>query len=195
MIPQLMARVECSSVIINVVTAGTYESEYAALFSTCQKAVVLRNALVDLGYEQGPTLVICDNKCASGIAADSVTQRRSKAMDMRFHLTRDRVRQEVNSPLSGDPALSTSLMYFKKPYLLKILTLLQHGYLSVNTLANMLMYVTSMYTYVMCIDCEGVLIYAVLTVSNFICLTITTLRALANLYFFNENLLSYSLVG
>jgi hypothetical protein len=62
--------VECSSVIIDVVTAGTYKSEYAALFSTCQKAVVLRNALVDLGYEQGPTLVICDNKCASGIAAE-----------------------------------------------------------------------------------------------------------------------------
>ncbi len=50
-----------------------------ALFITCQKNAVLWNALVDLGYEQGPTLVICDSKCASGIAADSVTQRRSKA--------------------------------------------------------------------------------------------------------------------
>jgi hypothetical protein len=85
--------IDCSSVIIDVVTEGTYESEYYALYINCQKAVVTRNTLEDLGYPQGPTLVICDNKCASGIAADLVTQRRSKAMDMRFHWTRDRVRQ------------------------------------------------------------------------------------------------------
>ena len=34
-----------------------------------------------------------DNKCAAGIANDTVTQRHSKAMDMRYHFTRDRVRQ------------------------------------------------------------------------------------------------------
>jgi hypothetical protein len=85
--------IDCASVIIDCVTAGTYESEYAALFISCQKSVTTRNALADLGYPQGPTLVVCDNKCASGIASDSVTQRRSKAMDMRFHWTRDRVRQ------------------------------------------------------------------------------------------------------
>ena len=37
--------------------------------------------------------MVSDNKCASGIASDSVIQRRSKAMDTRFHWTRDRVRQ------------------------------------------------------------------------------------------------------
>ncbi len=85
--------IDCYSIIIDVVCAGTFESEYAALFISCQKAVVLRNTLQDLGYPQGPTLVVSDNQCASGIASDSVTQRRSKAMDTRFHWTRDRVRQ------------------------------------------------------------------------------------------------------
>lgn len=79
--------------IIDVVCAGTWESEAAALYINCQKAVVTRNTLDDLGYPQKPTLVISDNKCASGIASDTVTQRRSKAMDTRFHWTRDRVRQ------------------------------------------------------------------------------------------------------
>jgi hypothetical protein len=85
--------IDCYSVIIDVVCAGTFESEYAALFISCQKSVILRNTLNDLGYPQGPTLVVSDNQCASGIATDSVTQRRSKAMDTRFHWTRDRVRQ------------------------------------------------------------------------------------------------------
>ncbi len=85
--------IDCYSVIIDVVCAGTFESEYAALFISCQKAVMLRNTLEDLGYPQGPTLAVSDNQCASGIATDSVTQRRSKAMDTRFHWTRDRVRQ------------------------------------------------------------------------------------------------------
>lgn len=85
--------IDCYSVIIDVVCAGTFESEYAALFISCKKAVILRSTLQDLGYPQGPTLVVSDNKCASGIASDEVTQRRSKAMDTRFHWTRDRVRQ------------------------------------------------------------------------------------------------------
>ena len=34
-----------------------------------------------------------DNKCAQGLANDTVKRRRSKAIDMRFHWIRDRVRQ------------------------------------------------------------------------------------------------------
>jgi hypothetical protein len=36
---------------------------------------------------------MCDNTSAIGIATDSVKQKRSKAVDMRFHWIRDRVRQ------------------------------------------------------------------------------------------------------
>jgi hypothetical protein len=65
----------------------------AALFISCQKAVSLRNTLFDLSYPQGLILVVSNNNCSSRIASDSVTQRRSKAMDTRFHWARDIVRQ------------------------------------------------------------------------------------------------------
>jgi hypothetical protein len=49
--------------------------------------------LEELGHEQPPTPMVTDNSAASGIANDSVKQRRSKAMDMRYYWIRDRVRQ------------------------------------------------------------------------------------------------------
>ena len=47
-----------------------------------------------MGHPQGPTPIQFDNKCATGILTDTVVQRRSKAMDMRFYWLRDRVRQQ-----------------------------------------------------------------------------------------------------
>ena len=37
--------------------------------------------------------MLCDNKCAVGIANDTIKAKRSKAMDMRYHWIRDRVKQ------------------------------------------------------------------------------------------------------
>jgi hypothetical protein len=55
----------------------------------------LRTNLSDLGYPQPPSIIMCDNTCAIGIATYSIKQKRSKAIDMRFHFhwVRDRVRQ------------------------------------------------------------------------------------------------------
>ncbi len=46
-----------------------------------------------MGYPQDPTIIMCDNISAIGIATDSIKQKRSKSIDMRFHWIRDRVRQ------------------------------------------------------------------------------------------------------
>ncbi len=46
-----------------------------------------------MSYPQNPTIIMCDNTSAIGIATDSIKQKRSKAIDMRFHWIRDRVRQ------------------------------------------------------------------------------------------------------
>jgi hypothetical protein len=75
-----------------VVSAG--EAEYAALFATGQHAASLRTTLADMGYPQDPTIIMCNNTSAIGIATDSIKQKRSKAVDMRFHWIRDRVRQD-----------------------------------------------------------------------------------------------------
>jgi hypothetical protein len=47
-----------------------------------------------MGHPQGPTPLQFDNKCALGILTDTVVQRRSKAMDMRFYWVHDRHQQK-----------------------------------------------------------------------------------------------------
>jgi hypothetical protein len=49
--------------------------------------------LANIGHPQSATPLFCDNEVAIGIAADTVSQRMSKATDMRLHWIRDRVRQ------------------------------------------------------------------------------------------------------
>ena len=44
-------------------------------------------------YPQGPTPVYCDNTCAVGLATDTLKAAKTKAIDLRFHCLRDRVRQ------------------------------------------------------------------------------------------------------
>ncbi len=52
-----------------------------------------RKILANMGHPQPATPLFCDNEVAIGIAADTVSQRMSKATDMRLHWIRDRVRQ------------------------------------------------------------------------------------------------------
>ena len=86
------AAVDIVCTILPTVTSSTAESEYVALFINGQKGEPLRNTLFDLGYPQGATPLKTDNECATGIATDSIQQRRSKAILMRFHWIRERVR-------------------------------------------------------------------------------------------------------
>ena len=81
------------SMVIPTVCSSAAESEYAALFLNCREATNVRTILHDLGLPQPTTEIICDNKCAVGIAHDDVKLKRSKAMDMRYHWIRDQVRQ------------------------------------------------------------------------------------------------------
>jgi hypothetical protein len=85
--------IHVDSVQIPVVTASAAETEYASLFMNGQQASWLRHILKELGYPQPPTIIVCDNTTAVGVACDRGKIRRSKFMDMRFHWIRDRVRQ------------------------------------------------------------------------------------------------------
>ena len=81
------------SCIIPTVCASVAEAEYAACFINGQHAVWLRTVLEALGYPQiGATPMLCDNWCAMGIAKSTVKAKRSKAIDMRYHWIRDRIR-------------------------------------------------------------------------------------------------------
>ena len=81
------------STIIPCVVSSAGEAEYAALFTGGQHAAGLRTTLNDMGYPQPPTTILCDNTSAIGLANDTIKQKRSKAIDMRFHWIRDRIRQ------------------------------------------------------------------------------------------------------
>ena len=79
--------------ILKEVLSSAAEAELAALFHNGKEAYSIRNILQELGHLQPPTPIVTDNSTASGIANDTVKQKRSKAMDMRFYWIRDRVRQ------------------------------------------------------------------------------------------------------
>ena len=73
--------------------ASGVEAEIAALFKNCQEAVVLRNTLRNLGYPQLPTPIKIYNSTIVEIANNTILQRKSRTMDMRFYWVRDRVNQ------------------------------------------------------------------------------------------------------
>jgi hypothetical protein len=79
--------------ILREVVSSAAEAELAALFHNGKTACPLRICLEELGHPQPPTPIVTDNSTASGIANDTVKQKRSKAIDMRFYWIRDRVRQ------------------------------------------------------------------------------------------------------
>ena len=79
--------------IMREVLSSTAEAELGALFHNGKEACPLRIALEEMGHPQPATPMATDNNTASGIATDTVKQKRSKAIDMRFYWIRDRVRQ------------------------------------------------------------------------------------------------------
>jgi len=79
--------------IMKTVMASVAEAELGALFLNAQAICPFRIALEELGHPQPATLLQTDNSMASGIANDTIKQKRSKAIDMRFYWVRDRVRQ------------------------------------------------------------------------------------------------------
>jgi hypothetical protein len=80
--------------VINNVVASTAESEVGACFQNAQSAAPLRVTLTELGHIQPPTPLRTENFTAFGILNETIKQKRSKAMDMRYHWLTDRFRQK-----------------------------------------------------------------------------------------------------
>jgi hypothetical protein len=77
-----------SSIMRNVMASAT-EAELGAVFHNARDYVPLRIALEEMGHPQAATPIQTDNACAAGVANETVKQRRSKAIDMRFYWIRD----------------------------------------------------------------------------------------------------------
>jgi hypothetical protein len=87
------APVEVLSSVIPTVVAAASEAEYAATFMNGQNSMPVKHTLADLGYPQGAVTIVTDNSTASGVANGTTKIKRSKAIDMRYHWTRDKVKQ------------------------------------------------------------------------------------------------------
>ena len=74
--------------------ASAAEAELGGLFVNEQEVCPIITTLEQMGWQQhGPTPIQTDNAVADGIANDTIKQKRSKAMDMKFYWIQDRVRQ------------------------------------------------------------------------------------------------------
>jgi hypothetical protein len=82
-----------ASIIKNVV-ASAAESEVGACFHNAQSGAPLRVTLTELGHTQPPTPLGTYNLTAYGILNETIKQKLSKAMDMRYHWLTDRVHQK-----------------------------------------------------------------------------------------------------
>jgi hypothetical protein len=79
--------------LMKEVVSSAAEAETGGLFYNGKETCPLRTTLMELGFPQDATPIQTDNSTACGIANETVKQRRSKAMDMRYYWIRDRVRQ------------------------------------------------------------------------------------------------------
>ena len=79
--------------IMREVVSSAAEAELGSMFHNAKEACSIRIALEEMGHPQPATPLQTDNITAAGIANDTVKQKRSKAMDMRFYWLRDRVSQ------------------------------------------------------------------------------------------------------
>jgi hypothetical protein len=81
------------SVIKNVVVSAA-ESEVGACFQNAQSVAPIRVTLAELGHIQPATPLGTDNSMAFGILNETIKQKRSKEMDMRYHWHTERVCQK-----------------------------------------------------------------------------------------------------
>ena len=79
--------------VIKNVMASAAEAEIGALYMNAQEAAGMRTTLEAMGWPQPATPLKTDNSTANGIINNTMKQRRSKALDMRFYWLRDRVNQ------------------------------------------------------------------------------------------------------
>jgi hypothetical protein len=82
-----------ASIIKNLV-ASAAESEVGACFHNAQSGAPLRVTLTELDHIQPPTPLRTDNSTAFDILNETIKQKISKAMEIRYHWLTDRVCQK-----------------------------------------------------------------------------------------------------
>jgi hypothetical protein len=92
-IPPLNGPIHIVSTILRNIMASATEAEAGACFLNAQEATSILTTLGKLSWPQPTTPIQVGNSCATGGINDTVKQRHSKAIDMRFYWVRSRVNQ------------------------------------------------------------------------------------------------------
>ena len=66
------------------------EAEICAQFTNEKEGTILRITLEEMGWPQMTTPVQLDNSTAYGLATNTINQKRSRTIDMRFYWIQDR---------------------------------------------------------------------------------------------------------
>jgi hypothetical protein len=75
----------CHTTVLKHVVSSVAEAEFGALFVNAKEGTVTRTTLSEMGNNNDTTDLTTDNTTAYGIINNTVQQKRSKAMDMRFY--------------------------------------------------------------------------------------------------------------
>jgi len=90
--PPLNGAVSIFSSVLCKVVSSTTEAKLAALFHNGKEACPMQIALEEKGHPKPPTPIVTNNQTASGIANDDVRQKRPKAIDLRFCMSKTKVK-------------------------------------------------------------------------------------------------------
>ncbi len=91
--PPINGPIHVQTGILHNVMSSAAEVEVAAAFVAGKEGCPIRVTLTEMGWPQPPTQIVTDNIIAKGIVEDTVKQKRSKAMDMRFYWLRNRAKE------------------------------------------------------------------------------------------------------
>jgi len=76
----------------NVISSAT-ESEIGIIFINCRDSEPIQTTLLEMGHEQPPTPIQADNITADGLLNETIKEKRTKAIDIRFYWVIDRIKQ------------------------------------------------------------------------------------------------------
>jgi hypothetical protein len=101
------------SKVLKHVMSSASEAEIGAVFINAKEGAFLRTALEELGHKQTPTPMETNNTTATGYSNGTIKQKLTKAMDMRFDWTKDRVKHGQFKMYWG-PGFQNLADYFTK---------------------------------------------------------------------------------
>jgi hypothetical protein len=81
---KLNGAIHVTCTTLKLVAASAAEAKLGALFLNAQEAKVFRLVLVELGHPQPPTPIHIDNTTTAGIVNNTIKQKRSRSMEMRY---------------------------------------------------------------------------------------------------------------